>query len=121
MSRTLPTECPHGRTLDWGDFGPDPDDGSVGAEHCPWCNQPQDLVDRYGPAVVLWLGRLLMASGSVLAALSTIGLVRDPNIGWVAVLAGNGVICVLGVWMASDTDATSYPSPSDDPTTGTER
>jgi hypothetical protein len=36
-SRTLPTECEHGRTVDWGEFGPDLDDGSVGAEPCPEC------------------------------------------------------------------------------------
>lgn len=33
----MPVECPHGHTLDWGDFGPDPDDGSVGAERCDTC------------------------------------------------------------------------------------
>ena len=28
-SRTLPpTECEHGHVCDWGDFGPDPDDGT---------------------------------------------------------------------------------------------
>jgi hypothetical protein len=37
MGRTIPYECPHGRTLDWGDFGPDPDDGSVGVDRCEKC------------------------------------------------------------------------------------
>lgn len=36
-SRTMPTECEHGKVLDWGDFGSDPDDGSVGAEPCEIC------------------------------------------------------------------------------------
>lgn len=35
MSRTLPTECGHGYIFDWGDFGPDEDDGQVGTEKCP--------------------------------------------------------------------------------------
>lgn len=35
--RTMPYVCEHGRTIDWGDFGPDPDDGSVGAEPCEEC------------------------------------------------------------------------------------
>lgn len=29
--RTMPTECRHGRIIDWGDFGPDD------PEHCPDC------------------------------------------------------------------------------------
>lgn len=36
--RQLPDECDHGRVMDWGDFGPDPDDGSVGAQECPECD-----------------------------------------------------------------------------------
>lgn len=34
MSRTLPQECEHGRTVDWGDFGPDDDSRP---EPCPDC------------------------------------------------------------------------------------
>ena len=30
--RQIPEECPHGRIVDWGDFG-EPED----AEHCPEC------------------------------------------------------------------------------------
>lgn len=41
-SRTLPYDCPHGKTLDWGDFGEDPDDGSVGAETCVLCDEERD-------------------------------------------------------------------------------
>lgn len=37
-SRTLPYECEHGVTLDWGDFGPDPNDGRVGAGVCWSCH-----------------------------------------------------------------------------------
>lgn len=36
-SRTLPTECEHGAIVDWGDFGPNPDDGLDGAEICADC------------------------------------------------------------------------------------
>lgn len=36
-SRALPVECKHGVVLDWGDFGPDPEDGSVGVEPCGEC------------------------------------------------------------------------------------
>lgn len=35
--RTMPYDCPHGRTLDWGDFGEDSNDGQVGAEYCKIC------------------------------------------------------------------------------------
>jgi hypothetical protein len=45
MSRTLPFECEHGRITDWGDFGPDPDDGSVGAESCEECEVPAELFE----------------------------------------------------------------------------
>ena len=44
-SRTLPTECKHGRILDWGDFGPDPDDGSFNAESCSEC-ESDELYDE---------------------------------------------------------------------------
>lgn len=37
MGRMMPFECEHGRVLDWGDFGPDSDDGTVGTETCPTC------------------------------------------------------------------------------------
>lgn len=57
-SRTLPTDCPHGRTLDWGDFGPGPGDGTVGAEHCPECQGPPTPA---GPFVVA--GTLPLHSG----------------------------------------------------------
>jgi hypothetical protein len=36
-SRTLPSECSHGRIFDWGDFGSDPEDGTVGAEEWEEC------------------------------------------------------------------------------------
>lgn len=44
-SRTMPFECEHGLILDWGDFGPDPDDGSVGAQRCDECDQRCDPTD----------------------------------------------------------------------------
>jgi hypothetical protein len=31
MGRQLPTECAHGRIVDWGDFGDEP-------EHCSVCD-----------------------------------------------------------------------------------
>lgn len=34
MSRAMPTECPHGTIIDWGDFGPD--DGQP--ETCDECD-----------------------------------------------------------------------------------
>jgi hypothetical protein len=51
MGRTHPTECPHGVTVDWGDFGPDPHDGSVGAQECDQCRAEREawadaLMDR---------------------------------------------------------------------------
>lgn len=33
MSRDMPTECIHGRCIDWGDFGP-PDERGQGCEKC---------------------------------------------------------------------------------------
>lgn len=38
-SRTIPTECPHGTVIDWGDFGPDPDDGADGISPCEECER----------------------------------------------------------------------------------
>ena len=35
MSRTLPTDCPHGVTVDWGDFGPCQDCSDHGDDDCP--------------------------------------------------------------------------------------
>lgn len=32
-----PIQCEHGAVVDWGDFGPDPEDGSVGIERCEVC------------------------------------------------------------------------------------
>lgn len=50
MGRTMPTECEHGKVLDWGDFGPDSRDGLVGAERCTKCGFGLDLNwwDRIG-------------------------------------------------------------------------
>lgn len=44
-SRMIPVECPHGRIVDWGDFGPDQNDGSVGAEECLECWPLTDCED----------------------------------------------------------------------------
>jgi hypothetical protein len=44
-SRTLPVVCEHGRIVDWGDIGPDPEDGSVGAESCEECEVPFGAFD----------------------------------------------------------------------------
>jgi hypothetical protein len=33
----MPLECEHGKVIDWGDFGPDHEDGSVRTEHCGEC------------------------------------------------------------------------------------
>lgn len=38
MSRTMPTECPHGVVLDWGDFGPNQDDPQQGVGTCEKCD-----------------------------------------------------------------------------------
>ena len=35
MSRTLPTDCPHAVTVDWGDFGPCLDCNVHGFGECP--------------------------------------------------------------------------------------
>ncbi len=45
-SRTMPSMCPHGVTVDCGDFGPDPDDGTVGADVCAVCEAAEDEVGR---------------------------------------------------------------------------
>lgn len=38
MGKTFPTECPHGRILDFGD----PDNPETGAEHCNECQAEPD-------------------------------------------------------------------------------
>lgn len=54
MSRDLPIECSHGKVIDWGDFGPDSTDGSVGTEWCPRCNGvPEHTLDRL-TAIATW-------------------------------------------------------------------
>ena len=40
MSRTMPTECPHGKTIDWGDFG-EPEE----TEACELCGIPAGNAD----------------------------------------------------------------------------
>jgi len=42
MGRYLPTDCPHGGVMDWGDFGNecDPTDGL-----CPMCFTPDELAE----------------------------------------------------------------------------
>lgn len=43
MGKTFPTECPHGRILDWGDVG-DPDNPETAVEHCDECqDEPDEL------------------------------------------------------------------------------
>lgn len=49
MGRTMPYVCEHGRTIDWGDFGPDPDDGSIGAERCYECDDQLDYDTMHDP------------------------------------------------------------------------
>ena len=36
-SRTLPTECPHGVVIDWGDFGPSNGEENDPTEDCEEC------------------------------------------------------------------------------------
>lgn len=43
--RTLPVECEHGVVADWGDFGPDPDDGQVGVHPCIVCMAEEYIKD----------------------------------------------------------------------------
>lgn len=45
MSRTMPTECDRcGGIVDWGDFGPDPDDNLAGTTcSCPTGQMRDDL------------------------------------------------------------------------------
>lgn len=38
MARTHPTHCDHGKVIDWGDFGPDENDPTVGTEDCDECD-----------------------------------------------------------------------------------
>ncbi len=40
MGRTLPTHCPHGGILDWGDFG---DEWSPYRDLCPECVPPSSV------------------------------------------------------------------------------
>ncbi|MEM9468307.1 MAG: hypothetical protein AAGA90_23265 [Actinomycetota bacterium] len=40
--RTMPTECEHGHTVDWGDFG-DPEQPYGGATPCPHCETQRGL------------------------------------------------------------------------------
>jgi hypothetical protein len=37
--RTLPTECQHGRIIDWGDFGPSSGERDDPCEPCPDCEE----------------------------------------------------------------------------------
>lgn len=37
MGRAMPVECEHGVVVDWGDFGPNPDDPQQGAATCEEC------------------------------------------------------------------------------------
>lgn len=53
MGRTMPTECPHGKILDWGDFGPDHDDGSVAAEQCLICDDLAEIAANEQNALFL--------------------------------------------------------------------
>lgn len=43
MGRSIPTECPHGKIIDWGDFGPD--DGLT--EGCDVCDIPPEKTVEY--------------------------------------------------------------------------
>lgn len=56
--RMMPTVCPHGVTVDCGDFGPDPDDGAVGAGVCAVCetaspDHSKRIIERLRAAVKL--------------------------------------------------------------------
>lgn len=45
MGRTMPTECWHGRIIDWGDFGPGDDDEPDEPEGCEQCEAaPKDRI-----------------------------------------------------------------------------
>ena len=40
MGRQLPTECPHGKIVDWGDFGDEPETCKVcGFEDQQWSDE----------------------------------------------------------------------------------
>lgn len=52
MGRSMPIECEHGRIVDWGDFGSDPDDGSVGAQPCAECDAVEAVLQARARAEV---------------------------------------------------------------------
>lgn len=74
-SRIMPTECVHGRIVDWGDFAPNPDrtqDG-VGCEECTAAHQQVDarLVREIEDALVEalpWVDHLRCRDAAVAVA-----------------------------------------------------
>jgi hypothetical protein len=52
-SRTMPTFCPHGVCLDWGDFGPDEGPNGEPCERCDNERHGRWVVEVYEPAVAI--------------------------------------------------------------------
>jgi hypothetical protein len=50
--RQLPVECDHGVIVDWGDFGPDPENGQEGARNCPICTPGPGRCSVHGTVLV---------------------------------------------------------------------
>ena len=84
MSRTMPVDCPHGVTIDWGDFGPcqdcceHGDDDCPNLEDCPECTDVRSradaLLDRMARAEDVLLG---LAADADLSVLVQIPAVRE--------------------------------------------
>ena len=82
-SRTLPYDCKHGKTLDWGDFGPDPDDGQVGAQECLKCQAASEDIAVISRAQAEAMFRLLIDEGHMTPVASTqlrkLWITGDPD------------------------------------------
>lgn len=49
MGRMTPTECPHGKVMDWGDFGPDGE-----SQPCEVCDARPTVAESLQSAVDLY-------------------------------------------------------------------
>jgi len=64
------------------------------------------------------LGQAMAGAASALCLVSLIGLLRDPNLGWLLALVANGFICWLGWAFVRDAQEdqehyeTTYGSPT---------
>lgn len=79
-SRALPVECEHGVIIDWGDFGPDPDDGSVGVTPCPDCEPPpRPTLTEDERAEVEWWRTRSLGTGRLLAIIDRLAPPADEG------------------------------------------